>query len=163
MPKLRQIAGFLILVLPLLRDGGAAGGHGTARSSHKVFEDRGGLMRTREKKKALPPPRQFERYSPYRDLSMTYEGRSEEIPLRVPDLSEHGMFINTPREFPEGSVLKLKFVLTRTGYTVNARGEVRYCLAGIGIGVEFVEVSEEAREAIAEELEMAEPATRRRR
>ena len=120
-------------------------------------------MRAREKKKAIPPPRQFARYSPYRDLSMTYEGRSEEIPLRVPDLSIHGMFINTPRMFAEGSVLKLRFYLTRTGYPVTARGEVRYCVPGIGVGVEFVGISEEAQTAIAEELEIAEEVTRRGR
>ncbi len=94
---------------------------------------------------------------------MKYEGRSEDVPLRVPDLSEHGMFINTPREFPEGSVLKLRFVLTRTGHLVNTRGEVRYCLPGIGIGVEFFDISDESRAAIIEELESAEPIGRRRR
>ena len=120
-------------------------------------------MRARVKKKTLPPPRQFDRYSPYRDLSMTYEGRSEEIPLRVPDLSIHGMFINTPRVFVEGSVLKLNFNLTRTGYPVSARGEVRYCVPGIGVGVEFVDIPEEAQEAIAEELELAEVAMRWKR
>ena len=120
-------------------------------------------MSPREKKQAVPPARQYERYSPYRDLQLKYEGRSEEVPLRVPDLSEHGMFINTPREFPEGSVLKLKFTLTRTGYLVTARGEVRYCLPGIGIGVEFFEISEEAQEAIAYELQSAGPASRRKR
>lgn len=120
-------------------------------------------MSPRERKKTLPPARQYERYSPYRDLQMKYEGRSEEVPLRVPDLSEHGMFINTPREFPEGSVLKLKFLLTRTGYLVTARGEVRYCLPGIGIGVEFFEITDEAREAIQEELESTGPAGRRRK
>ncbi|MBI1738133.1 MAG: PilZ domain-containing protein [Acidobacteria bacterium] len=120
-------------------------------------------MKPREKRKAMPPPRQYDRYSPYRDLSMTYEGRSEEIPLRVPDLSIHGMFINTPRMFAEGSVLKLTFNLTRTGYPVSARGEVRYCVPGIGVGVEFVGISEEAQAAIAEELEMDEAAARRRR
>lgn len=120
-------------------------------------------MRARDKKKVLPPARLHDRYSPYRDLTIMYEGRSEEIPLRVPDLSEHGMFINTPREFPEGSVLKLKFMLTRTGYVITARGEVRYCLPGIGIGVEFFDISEESQEAIIEELESAEPARRRGR
>ncbi len=117
-------------------------------------------MKAREKKKPIPPTRLVDRYSPYRDLAMTYEGRSEEIPLRVPDLSTRGMFINTPRIFAEGSVLKLKFRLTRTGYRVMARGEVRYCLPGVGIGVEFFEISEEAQEAIAEELQMAEMAGR---
>ncbi|MCL5288092.1 MAG: PilZ domain-containing protein [Acidobacteria bacterium] len=120
-------------------------------------------MRTRGKKKEAPPPRLYARYSPYRDLSMTYEGRSVAIPLRVPDLSIHGMFINTPRMFAEGSVLKLRFHLTRTGYPVNARGEVRYCVPGIGVGVEFVGISEEDQAAIAEELEIAEEASRRKR
>lgn len=120
-------------------------------------------MSVRERKKAVPPPRLYERYSPYRDLQMRYEGRSEDVPLRVPDLSTHGMFINTPREFPEGSVLKLKFQLTRTGHRVTARGEVRYCIPGVGIGVEFFDISDEDREAILDELESAEPASRRRR
>jgi len=120
-------------------------------------------MSARDRKKVVTPPRQSDRYSPYRDLQMKYEGRSEDVPLRVPDLSAHGMFINTPREFPEGSVLKLNFILTRTGYLVSARGEVRYCLPGIGIGVEFFDISDESREAIIEELESSEPASRRRR
>ena len=120
-------------------------------------------MSAREKKKPAPPVRLYERYSPYRDLTMRYEGRSEDVPLRVPDLSTHGMFINTPREFPEGSVLKLNFQLTRTGHLVSARGEVRYCLPGVGIGVEFFEISEEDQEAIMEELSAAEPAAPRRR
>ena len=120
-------------------------------------------MSARDKKKAVTPSRQSDRYSPYRDLQMKYEGRSEDVPLRVPDLSEHGMFINTPREFPEGSVLKLQFMLTRTGYLVTARGEVRYCLPGIGIGVEFFDISEESKAAIIEELDSAEPVSRRKR
>lgn len=120
-------------------------------------------MKPREKRRPVQPARMYERYSPYRDLRMRYEGRSEDVPLRVPDLSTHGMFINTPREFPEGSVLKLNFQLTRTGHLVTARGEVRYCLPGVGIGVEFFEISEEDQEAIIEELSMAEPAVRRRR
>ncbi|HEV8384235.1 MAG TPA: PilZ domain-containing protein [Candidatus Acidoferrales bacterium] len=119
-------------------------------------------MSARERKNPVPPARLYERYSPYRDLDMTYEGRSEKIPLRVPDISSHGMFINTPREFPEGSVLKLKFRLTRTGHLVTARGEVRYCIPGVGIGVEFVEISEEDQEAIAAELATSEGAARRR-
>lgn len=41
--------------------------------------------------------RQHERHVLYRDPAIVYEGYSEEIPLRVPDLSTYGMFINTPR------------------------------------------------------------------
>jgi hypothetical protein len=94
------------------------------------------------------------RYTPYRDLTVVYEGRSEVIPLRVPDLSTHGMFVNTPRYFPQGSVLNLKFRLPRTDQWVTARGEVRYCIQELGIGIEFVDISEDAQRAIAEELRL---------
>lgn len=92
------------------------------------------------------------RYTAYRDLSLIYEGRNQDIPVRVPDLSPRGMFINTAREFPEGAVVKLHFRLDRSGYEVNARGEVRYCLPGVGIGVEFMDISSDAQRAIEKEL-----------
>lgn len=111
---------------------------------------------TAKKSKKTIPPRSFRRHMYYRDLEVVYEGHSQQIPLRVPDLSTHGMFINTPQVFTEGSVLKLKFRLCRTGYLVTARAEVRYCLAEVGIGVEFVEITEEAQDAIAEEMQYAE-------
>jgi hypothetical protein len=46
------------------------------------------------------PNRQFERFTSYRDLQVNYEGYSEEIPVRVPDIGTRGMFINTPHQFP---------------------------------------------------------------
>jgi hypothetical protein len=98
--------------------------------------------------------RQAKRYaSHYRELFITYEGFSEEIPLRPPDLSVQGMFIQTGRRFPEGAVLKIRFRLARSLYEVIARGEVRYCLPGVGLGIEFVEISPKARRAIQEELQ----------
>jgi hypothetical protein len=91
--------------------------------------------------------------SHYRELFITYEGHSEEIPLRPPDLSVQGMFIQTTRHFPEGAVLKIRFRLARSLYEVTARAEVRYCLPGVGIGINFVQISPEARRAIQEELQ----------
>jgi hypothetical protein len=93
-------------------------------------------------------PRRSPRTANYRDLSMSYEGLEEELPVRAPDLSATGLFINTPRYFAEGSVLNLSFRLARSGREVKARAEVRYCLAGVGIGVEFVEISAEDQDAI---------------
>ncbi|HZQ90698.1 MAG TPA: PilZ domain-containing protein [Terriglobales bacterium] len=101
------------------------------------------------------PLRSYGRTSTHHDLSIIYEGRTEEIPTRVPDVGPRGMFINTSRSFPEGAVLKVQFRLTRSGYLVNARAEVRYCLPDVGIGVEFVEISEEAQRAIEYELDAA--------
>ena len=98
------------------------------------------------------PIRQWGRATTHHDLTILYEGRSQEIATRVPDVSPQGMFINTAIHFPEGAVLKVKFRLTRSNYEVHARGEVRYCLEGVGIGLEFVEISEEAQKAIEEEI-----------
>ena len=96
--------------------------------------------------------RRSPRYAQFSDLSLTYEGRTEEISSRPPDISPHGMFINTARRFPEGAVMKLRFRLSRSGIEVHARGEVRYCLAGVGIGVEFIGLEPEYVRAIEEEI-----------
>ena len=86
------------------------------------------------------------------ELHLRYEGGEREIPIRAPDISQHGMFVNTATHFPEGAVVKLRFRLTRSNVEVQTRGEVRYCLPGIGIGVEFVGIGTEALRAIKKEI-----------
>lgn len=86
------------------------------------------------------------------ELSMIYEGFQEDISVRPPDLSPHGMFVNTKTEYPQGAVLKLRFRLSRTGTVIQTRGEVRYCLKGVGVGVEFREISPEFIRSIEEEI-----------
>lgn len=93
------------------------------------------------------------RISAIRDLSVDYEGYSESIVTRPPDISTRGMFINTSRVFPEGAVLNVQFCLAISGVEIRSRAEVRYCLAGVGVGVEFVEISSEAISAIEHEIE----------
>ena len=96
--------------------------------------------------------RRDERYPQFSELSINYEGSTEEIVLRPPDLSPHGMFVNTSREFPEGAVLKLRFRLFRSGIVIEARCEVRYCLKQVGVGVEFIDLSPENIQAIENEI-----------
>jgi hypothetical protein len=84
---------------------------------------------------------------------MAYEGGEGEVPIRAPDISLHGMFLNTTTHFPEGAVVNLRFRLTRSNVEVQTRGEVRYCLHGIGIGVEFVGIGVEALDAIEQEIQ----------
>lgn len=92
------------------------------------------------------------RYRGYTDLHISFEGSSQEIPVKVPDISTRGMFINTARYFPQGAVLKISFRLVRTNVAIQTRAEVRYCLEGVGIGVEFVGISESDQDAIEAEL-----------
>jgi hypothetical protein len=101
-----------------------------------------------------------ERYSSLRDLSVTYEGHSDTVATRLPDISSRGMFINTARHFPEGTVLNVRFRLARTGVEIQSRCEVRYCLEGVGVGVEFVNIPPKAALAIEEELRPATHGTR---
>jgi hypothetical protein len=68
------------------------------------------------------------------------------------EISPHGMFVNTVKRFPEGTILKRRFRLSRSGIEVHTRGEVRYCLPGVGIGVEFIGLSPEYLSAIEEEI-----------
>jgi hypothetical protein len=94
------------------------------------------------------------RLTTLRELSVTYEGRSEEVALRPPDISTRGMFVNTRRNFPEGAVLNVQFRLGQSGAHVTTRAEVRYCLPGVGVGIEFIGISEEAVRAIEEEMRL---------
>jgi PilZ domain len=93
------------------------------------------------------------RVSSLRDLCVTYEGRSEDIALRPPDISTRGMFINTTHNFPEGAVLNVQFRLGHSGVQISTRAEVRYCLPGVGVGVEFVDIADDAVKAIEDEVE----------
>jgi hypothetical protein len=109
------------------------------------------------KKRALqestsPPARREPRIQHLTELHLTYEGDVGEVPIRPPDLSLHGMFVNTSTHFPEGAILKVRFRLTQLNLEVQTRGEVRYCLPGIGIGVEFVALGAEASRAIEKVL-----------
>jgi PilZ domain-containing protein len=92
------------------------------------------------------------RYPQLSELSMVYEGFTEDIVVRAPDLSPHGMFINTAKEFPEGAILKLRFRLACSSTLIQTRCEVRYCLRGVGVGVEFVDISPESVRAIEDEI-----------
>jgi hypothetical protein len=109
----------------------------------------------------------IERLSPrihtVKEISVLYEGHTEEVAIRPPDVSTHGMFFNTPTRFPEGAVLNLRFRLALTGAEISTRCEVRYCLPGVGVGVEFIGISPEAVRKIEREVQLCKrPRVRRR-
>ena len=101
--------------------------------------------------KPLKTQRSEERIQHVSHLHLTYEGTGCEIPIRPPDISPHGMFVNISTHFPEGAIVQLRFRLTRSNVEVQTRGEVRYCLPGIGIGVEFIGMDPEDVRAIEKE------------
>ena len=90
-----------------------------------------------------------------RQIAVQYEGTEERIISRVPDVSTTGMFINTSRQYAEGAVLNLSFCLALSGVEVRARGEVRYCLPGVGVGVRFLDIAENAIHSIEREIQLS--------
>jgi len=97
--------------------------------------------------------RGLRRYCHLKDLALTYEGQSESVAVHPPDISPKGMFINTPVHFPEGSVLKVSFRLAHSNHRIETRCEVRYCMPGLGVGVEFIGIAAGDQEAISEEIQ----------
>jgi len=90
-----------------------------------------------------------------REIALQYEGIEERIISRVPDVSTTGMFINTGRKYAEGAVLNLRFCLALSGLEVQARGEVRYSLPGVGVGVQFIDIAENAIHSIEREIQLS--------
>ncbi len=82
------------------------------------------------------------------DVQVMYEGCDRHIEVSSPDVSARGMFIRTPQVFPIGASISVRLRLRHSGRVVHLRGEVRYCLEGLGIVVEFKELSSEARTEI---------------
>jgi hypothetical protein len=123
------------------------------------------IRRKIEMKKSVEvrPSRNCARFPHLRELSLIYEGRPDVICIHPPDISTQGMFINTTLRYPEGTVLKLRFRLARTYVEIFARGEVRYCLPGVGIGVQFLELASEAARAIEKEIQVSSNARSSRR
>jgi PilZ domain len=98
-------------------------------------------------------PRSTQRVNTVSGIVLNYEGNSELTIVRSPDVSTRGMFINTTRSFPEGAILNVRFRLALTDASVHARGEVRYCLPGVGIGLEFVNLEPVTLKLLEKEVE----------
>jgi|SRR5579863_1317824 len=109
-----------------------------------------------------PSGRSDQRVNSVREITISYEGRSEIVVVKPPNLSAGGMFINTSQSFPEGAVLNLRFELLLTGAQIEARCEVRHCQPRIGVGVQFIGLSEEAARAIEHELDVYQAGTARK-
>jgi hypothetical protein len=100
------------------------------------------------------------RVNSLREITVSYEGRDEQIVVKPPNLSTSGMFINTGRTFPQGAVLSLRFSLLLTGVEIETRCEVRHCQRGVGVGVEFIGLTAGDLKMIEREIELS---TRKRK
>jgi hypothetical protein len=84
------------------------------------------------------------------EVTCTGVGGTGVSPLnpRISDLSATGAFIDCMTQIPQGSQLKLKFDLGGRAITTSA--VVAHAMPAFGMGVKFVDLSEEDRKAIEE-------------
>jgi len=62
---------------------------------------------------------------------------------RIADISEGGVFIDTPVPAEVGTTFRLRFALD--GNQIEAQGRVAYSQPYIGMGVEFVDLAPQSR------------------
>jgi hypothetical protein len=95
---------------------------------------------------------EYQRLTYFEGLTIRIEDNQSPIKPKTLDISQSGMFLNTEYLFPEGTILEISFTLPITKYEINFRAEVRYSLPGTGVGVNFIQISAEDRQAIGREI-----------
>ena len=78
-----------------------------------------------------------------------YEGAGIRAETRISDINLSGVFIDALSPLPVGAVLKLIFTLPG-GEKITSEAVVIHSQPGIGMGVEFVELSPEDKSLIQE-------------
>lgn len=63
------------------------------------------------------------------------------IMVNAIDISEGGLYVHTGRMFPSGEILDISFRIGNR--TVNFKTRVQHCQWGVGMGLEFVDLSRE--------------------
>jgi len=61
------------------------------------------------------------------------------------DVSPGGMFINTPFPIPVDSELSLTFRLNPIDRAITCRGKVKFSRMGLGMGIQFLDLGQEAQ------------------
>jgi len=88
-----------------------------------------------------------------RPIEIRYAADCAPIDARIVDISENGVVIDTTHEVAVGSVIELAFSLPPTSTTpggerVEGRGRVVWYEPRVGVGVEFAQMTPEARLSI---------------
>jgi len=71
---------------------------------------------------------------------------------KTENVSETGLLVNSPQTLPPNSELDVRFVLLvhRQAIVVESKGKVTWVRPGVSMGIQFVDLKEEYREAIAQ-------------
>lgn len=87
-------------------------------------------------------------------LDAEWDGTTGQHPARVTNLSEGGCYLDTVGEVRRGEIVGFR-VLLPDGDWLYLEGEVRHYTAGLGFGVQFVELDESQDQKIAVVMQLA--------
>ena len=76
------------------------------------------------------------------------EALDREEVLLTRDVSVGGMFVSTPKPFPSDAKVSLSFSLRPGDPSLSCHGTVAYPIQGLGMGVQFEDLSEPDRAAL---------------
>ena len=101
------------------------------------------------------PTPQEERRRHYRSrliVDVFYDGKEGTGVASTRDIGAGGLYMNTKTPIPEGSVLLVRIPL-RNEQQIVCNGEVVYSNPGLGVGIRFMGLTDEARTLLENELE----------
>ncbi|HET7442594.1 MAG TPA: PilZ domain-containing protein [Terriglobales bacterium] len=116
------------------------------------------LLTGREKPSPPILPQNRRRFARHK-VSVPMEVKDERVntPMRVnaTDISGNGCYIETILPLPKGTTLKVEF--WRETEKIATTAVVRACDPGVGMGIEFIGLPEEARQRLQQYLEKVDP------
>jgi len=98
--------------------------------------------------------RYFRRVQKVIEFHCTTSGLS--LTGRIRDLSEGGVFVDTPDPLPAGTPVSFTFAM-QPEQPILGRGLVRWCQGAVGMGIQFLTLSEEDRATIRRFVAMEPP------
>ena len=84
-------------------------------------------------------------------VDVFFDGKDATGVASTKDISVGGLYMNTQADIPEGSMLLIRIPFSE-GRQVVCNAEVVYSNPGLGLGVRFQGLSDEARELLENEL-----------
>ena len=133
----------------LKRSGSSAAGAATARAPGAVpsAETRPGeVVPTNSTSTALVEKRRSPRYKCNGSARLQEDGRGVTSWATLADISLHGCYVEAASTLRVGAVLGLR--LEVNGFRVEAMGEVRVAYPYLGMGIQFIRMSEQDRERL---------------
>jgi hypothetical protein len=97
-----------------------------------------------------PEKRRYPRVRLPKGMPVAWQAGGERMVSRIGTIGVGGIFIRTPHPPESGTIVKMFFELP--GGVVRARAVVRYSEPGVGMGVEFTGMGQEARARLHQTL-----------